>query len=183
MSDIDFERERDVAKIIMEEAQRTHDREAGLHRTFLEAASKSAEVTVKTSIIVNGGAAVAILAFIGGLVGKDVVGIKQVTDITSSLMWFASGVASGVGALAFIYLTNYCAAARVGFRKRIFQAPYVVDTGLSTFLRNLYTASHVIAVVMSLASLFLFIWGMIDVRASIVGLSTQKTPSSIQAPK
>ena len=76
MTDIDFNREQAVAQIKMEEAQRTHDREAELHRTNLEVASKSAEVAVKTGVLVNGGAAVAVLAFIGGMLGKDIVSVK-----------------------------------------------------------------------------------------------------------
>ena len=40
MTDIDFDREQAVAQIKMEEVQRAHDREAELHRTSLEVASK-----------------------------------------------------------------------------------------------------------------------------------------------
>jgi hypothetical protein len=183
MSDIDFERERDNARIQMEEAQRTHDREAELHRTLQEAALKSAEVAVKTSVVVNGGAAVAILAFIGGLVGKDIVGVKQVADVASSLMWFASGVAAGLAALALIYLTNYCAAAAVRFRQRIFRDPYIRDTKLSRFIRKSYTISHIVAVIVSLMSIGLFIQGMIDVRDSITRLATPVSTSPPQEPK
>jgi hypothetical protein len=112
MSDIDFEREQAVAQMKLEEAQRAHDREAQLHRTYFEAASKSAEVAVKTSVVVNGGAAVAVLVFMSGMLGKDIVTVKQAADVSSSLIWFASGVGAGITALAFIYLMNYFAAAR-----------------------------------------------------------------------
>jgi hypothetical protein len=184
MSDIDFDREQAVAQIKMEEAQRTHDREAELHRTNLEVASKSAEVAVKTSVLMNGGAAVAILAFIGGMLGKDIVSVKQVADVSSSLIWFAAGVATGVGALALIYLMNYCAAARVSFRRRTFEHPYVRETSRSLLMKKIYTIAHILAVAASLISLCLFIIGMLDVRASITrfAASVELQPSK-QMPK
>ncbi len=185
MTDIDFERELAVGRIKMEEAQRVHDREAELHRTYLDIASKSAEVAVKTSVVVNGGAAVAILAFIGGLLGKDIVNVKQVADVSSSLIYFASGVAAGIGALALIYLMNYSSAAIVRWRERVFEHPYVRNTPRAEFMVGMYSVAHALAVAVSLMSIVLFVYGVLDVRDSITRLARTviAPPPTIQVPK
>jgi hypothetical protein len=184
MSDIDFDRENSVAQIKMEEAQRAHDRHAELHRTYFEAASKSAEVAVKTSVLVNGGAAVAVLALMGGMLGKDILTVRQVADVSSSLMWFACGVGAGITALAFIYLMNYSAAARTRWQIRVYEAPFVQDTPQSWYMRHVYTIAHTIAVAVAVISVGLFIYGVLDVRDSIARLAkVVPSPPSIQAPK
>jgi hypothetical protein len=171
MSGVDFEHELSIARIKMEEAQRAHDREAELHRTYFEAASKSAEVAVKTSVLVNGGAAVAVLALMGGMLGKDILTVKQVADVSTSLLWFASGVAAGITALAFIYLMNYSSAASTRWQQRVFETPYLRETPRSHFMRQVYTIAHVVAVVVSLSSVTLFIYGVLEVRNSITRLA------------
>ena len=179
MSDTDIE----IGRIKMEEAQRAHDREATLFRAHFEAASKAAEVAVKTSVVVNGGAAIAVLTFIGGMVGKDIVGVKQVADVSSSLMWFASGVAAGVTALAFIYLMNYSAASTVRWRKPIYEPPFVETTPRSKAMHAIYAMAHAVAVFVSLISIILFVLGVVNVRKSIgqmAAAAVTTTPSVIQ---
>lgn len=184
MSDIDFDRDNSVRQIKMEEAQRAHDRHAELHRTYFEAASKSAEVAVKTSVLVNGGAAVAVLALIGGMLKEDILTVKQMADVSSSLMWFASGVGAGITALAFIYLMNYSAAARTRWQVRVNDTPFVQETPQSWYMRHVYTIAHIIAVAVALISVGLFIYGVLDVRNSIAQLAKAAPPApSIQTPK
>lgn len=186
MSDIGLEREhafeleQTVAQLRLEETQRAHDRDAELHRTYFEAASKSAEVAVKTSVLVNGGAAVAVLGFLGAMLGKNVVTLTQVANVSASLVWFASGVAAGVAALALIYLMNYSSAAGVRWRRRIFIAPYVEETPRSRLMRRIYTVAHIIAVLISLLSVSLFVYGVVDMRHSINHIS-KPVPSAQNA--
>ena len=184
MSDIDFDRGNLEAQARREEAQRAHDRQAQLHQTYFEAASKSAEVAVKTSVLVNGGAAVAVLGLMGAMLGKDILTVKQVADISSSLMWFASGVGAGITALAFIYLMNYSSAARTRWQRRIYETPFVRETPRSWAMRQVYTIAHIIAVAVAVGSVALFIYGVLAVRDSFVQLAKIGPPTpSVQTPK
>lgn len=174
------EQNRASAKLEMEEVQGRHGRDAELHRSLMEATSKSAEVAVKTSVVVNGGAAVALLAFIGGMLGKEIVTVQQVADVSSVLIWFAAGVACGVGALAFIYLMNYVAAREIRTRLPEFHRMIWWPSLGRRFHRTTYAVAHTIAVVVSLTSLGLFVIGMLEVRASITRLGAPNKPALTQ---
>src|SRR5437016_8648142 len=86
--------------ITRQDAMRAHDRSHGVSEALNEAAIKAGETAIKTLMLVNGGAAVSVLAFIGGLVGQGRVTSKQMTDVSSSLLWFVAGVALAAVALA-----------------------------------------------------------------------------------
>jgi hypothetical protein len=184
VSDIDFDREQTLPpELKIEVAQRAHDRISELHRTYFEAASKSAELAVKTSVLVNGGAAVAVLGFLGVLLQKETISPKQVADVSASLIWFASGVGAGIVALAFIYLMNYSSAGGVRWRKLVFEQPFFQETSRTRSMRHIYTVAHIIAVLVSLVSVGLFIYGVVDIRNSISQLSKIESMKNIPSQK
>ena len=55
----------------MEEAHRAHDVLRAHRRAFNEAAVKSGEVILRTWLLINGRAAIAVLAFMGNVIAKD----------------------------------------------------------------------------------------------------------------
>jgi hypothetical protein len=113
--------------ITRQDAIRVHDRTYRVSEALREATIKAGEVAIKTLMLVNGGAAVSMLAFIGGLVGQGRVTVKQMTDVSGSLLWFAAGVALAVVALAFSYVTNYAHVGLLRSRIHTWQDPYVKD--------------------------------------------------------
>jgi hypothetical protein len=121
-------------------------------------------------MLINGGAAVAVLAFIGALVRENGVSIKQIASVSSSLLWFGGGVAAAAWALALSYFTNYCYASAEGSRVLTWQHPYMVDGNSTRRWRLWAYAFHVGAIVWSMLALVAFIIGMIDVRNGIVRL-------------
>jgi len=156
--------------ISRQDAMRAHDRSHGVSEALNEATIKAGEVAIKTVMLINGGAAVSVLAFIGGLVGQGRVTVKQMTDVSGSLLWFAAGVALAALALAFSYLTNFGHVNLGRSRIHIWQHPYVID-GPTT---NRWWCWSVIFLIGAIAIAFLslgaFVVGMIDVRASIIRL-------------
>ena len=75
-----------------------------------EAAIGMAQLTLRTAVLINGGAAIAIHAFIGGLVEQRRIEVAQLKDVSSSLLWFASGFTDLRGHLT--YCTNFLTASR-----------------------------------------------------------------------
>ncbi|WP_133699270.1 hypothetical protein [Roseateles toxinivorans] len=70
---------------------------------------ESAKIALSTSILVNGGATVALLAFVGNLVTKSAPGISSLqTSLAWSLISFALGVLLGAVATGGTYLAQYC---------------------------------------------------------------------------
>jgi hypothetical protein len=153
-----------------EDAIRAHDRSHAFFDAVNEATIKSGEAAIKTSMLINGGAAVSVLAFIGGLVGQGRLTVKQMTDVSSSLVWFAVGVALAASALAFSYFTNYAHVSRESSKIKTWQHPYLIDgprTGRWTVVAWVF---HACAVVAGILSIVVFIVGMLDVRSSITRL-------------
>jgi hypothetical protein len=102
-----------------DEARRAHDRADGFFKQVNEAAIKTGESTCQACLLINGGAAVSVLAFIGGLVSKDVIGVSQLAAVADSLIAFAIGVVAAVAGMALSYLVNYLTAEQAGSRSRL----------------------------------------------------------------
>jgi hypothetical protein len=85
-------------------AERAHDVETEFGTAANAAAIKNAEEVIKAATLINGGASVAMLAFIGTLVSRDVLSSEQLVNITKPLLYFGCGVAASIVASAAAYL-------------------------------------------------------------------------------
>jgi hypothetical protein len=63
------------AEWLRREAERIHDATNEGTQRSSEAAIAMAQLALRTSVLINGGAAIAMLAFIGGLVGRETITI------------------------------------------------------------------------------------------------------------
>ena len=72
-----------------EDAHRAHDRATSFHTQVNEAAIKTGESTFQACLFINGGAAISVLAFIGGLASKELIGVSQLAAVADSLIAFA----------------------------------------------------------------------------------------------
>jgi hypothetical protein len=143
-------------------AERAHDKIDEFHRYINEAAISAANLALRMALLINGGAAVALLSFDGHLPQK------QMTAVAGTLLWFAWGVAASVAGIALAYFTNYCMAGVASSKLKSYQAPFVSDgprTWKWIFANRVF---HILAVLAGLASLVLFIVGMFDVRAALL---------------
>jgi len=72
----------------------------------------AAKIALTTSILVNGGATIALLSFLGSLIGKTPPPPAGMQSLLSrSLICFAVGVVAGAFATGFAYLTQFCYAS------------------------------------------------------------------------
>src|SRR5262245_24159473 len=108
----------------------------------------------------NGGAAVAVLAFLGALVRQDGVTVKQIAGVSSSLLWFAGGVAMAAWALGLSYFTNYCYGRDEKSKTWTLEPPYINDTDAARWWRRWAYAFHGGALVWAFLALLAFIVGM-----------------------
>jgi hypothetical protein len=159
-------------EIRREDALRVHDRSRRMSEAVNDAVIKAGDVAIRTVMLVNGGAAVAVLAFIGALVRQDGVTIKQVAGVSGSLLWFASGVAAAVLALALSYFTNFCYGRSETSKIFTLEHPYIIDGTNTRWWRNWAYAFHLGAIVWGLLSLAAFVVGMFDVHSAIVRLAS-----------
>jgi hypothetical protein len=151
-------------------AQREHDRWNKRFDMLNDAATRISETAFKVAIIINGGAAVSTLAFIGGLVSNEVIKIDMLAEITESLFQFAMGVVFSLIGVGLAYLVFYTSAGFVASHRFTFEHPYV-EKGKSSNVRSyVYGSFHLLAVFAFIGSLVLFVCGTISVKSAIINM-------------
>jgi hypothetical protein len=89
-----------------------------------KAAISGGNLVLKMVVLINGGAAVSLLRFIGSLSDKR-------AETAGALVWFAFGVASGAAGFLFAYFTNLFTGAAAGSFTKQWEHPYVVGNAIS----------------------------------------------------
>lgn len=102
---------------------------------------------LKSSILINGGAAVALLAFIGNVWNKGLVQ-ASVTPLMSAIVYFSFGVLAAAIGTAASYLTQYCYGEEHN------------KTG---------TAFHVLTVICVIGAYAMFSFGVLDAHEAFTG--------------
>lgn len=88
-----------------EHASKTHERNHQMHVDSRKAALDAANLAIRSIILVNGGAVVALLAFLSSLESNQADKF-QMTSLVAPIEWFAWGVGFGLTASALAYLIN-----------------------------------------------------------------------------
>jgi len=77
-----------------------------LAKTLLEATSSAGQGALKGMLLINGGASVAMLAFIGNIY-NNIHSLELLRAISKSMMIFVWGTFLGAFAFAIVYLSEY----------------------------------------------------------------------------
>jgi hypothetical protein len=145
----------------------TDDRRATIelaHEAFHkanEAATNAANLALRMSLLINGGAAVALLAFI-----KD-LREEQQHAVADTLVWFGFGVTAAVIALALAYFTNYSLGQVEITKVPLDQPPYLLDGPATAHWRWRYWAFLWAAIFAGFISVGLFVIGLLFVREAL----------------
>ena len=142
-------------------AERAHDNHYAFREQSNGAAIESANVALRAFTLINGGAAVAMLALLGAL--SDRVTGEQLVLLAIPLSKFASGVAAGALAAGLAYLTNYSATSEAAHTLLTPKYPFIEETKQSKRWARAYTGFILIAIVAAFASLGFFVFGMLGV--------------------
>jgi hypothetical protein len=135
------------------DAERAHDNEFQFSQNVNEAAVNSGNLALRTVLTINGGSALAVLAFIGNaLVKSDSNLAPKLLHVTETLVWFAGGVVIVSVAMGFAYFTNYAMAS--------------ASRGWS-IAANIF---QIITIVLAFTSVGFFLYGMFQVRDAILKL-------------
>ncbi|MEL6172383.1 MAG: hypothetical protein AAFR02_10285, partial [Pseudomonadota bacterium] len=107
-------------------AQRYHDRNDSEFRFHNQCTVEIGQTAVRSVFLINGGAAVAVLAFLSGLVGSEQ--LVDLQGVSKALWWFAFGVGLATLASCSAYFANFSNASRFGWRTQQYEYPYVEET-------------------------------------------------------
>jgi hypothetical protein len=66
-----------------QDAIRAHDSSRAYQERMQEAVIKAGKVAIRTALLINGGAAIAVLAFIGAPVREGGVSVNQIANVSS----------------------------------------------------------------------------------------------------
>jgi hypothetical protein len=148
-------------------AERQHDLVDDLGKRLTEASTRDAQEAIKVALLINSGAAVAILAFISTLASRSSITLANLKAITNNLYWFMGGIISSGITAACAYLSNILYAGHLMRRDKLWEHPYVKEnagsqrmlrgaifsnwlglllfwTALALFIRGVYVAAHAI---------------------------------------
>lgn len=147
-------------------AERAHEAHERFTAQTNDAAIGSANVALRSLLLINGGAAIAMLAFMGSML-TEVDGDHMVA-LTRPLSEFAWGVAAAAFAAAMGYLANYSTTSAAAHQKPVWRYPYHKNTWVSwTFI-----GTSIVCLVLALGaagfSLWSFVVGMLNVADTMV---------------
>jgi len=126
----------------------------GFFKTMNEQTISASNAVLRS--LINGGAAVAVLAFFGNLAGNQTLNIKgNVADLTQPLLFFGWGVAFSVISMILAYCTHFMVTAHS-----------VAAPEKEKRYACIKATFHILGVLTALASLACFVCGMYGVRAS-----------------
>jgi hypothetical protein len=145
-------------------AERQHDQFTEFGNKVNEATIVGGNLALRMLLLINGGAAVALLSFMGGL-PKD-----QRQAIASALAWFAWGVVAAASALGLAYATNFCVVGTQRSLEHWYEPPFVRDGPRTALWRRWYLVFHIAAALAGLGALVLFVVGMLRVKSAFINL-------------
>ncbi|WP_204114623.1 hypothetical protein [Shimia biformata] len=156
-------------RLNLEQALRTHERNDAMMADSRKFAIEAANVAIRAMLLINGGAVVALLAFIGTLESgnHEAVDVKQ---FVSALRWFAYGVGLAAVSAGLAYLVNMLDTDILQSRDYTWDHPYVVEQPKQAWLIRIRVVLHLLAIalaVMTLTSFFLGINGVVDAVVSL----------------
>jgi hypothetical protein len=147
-------------------AERAHENLTEFTRQNYEAAFQSGQIALRMVVLVNGGAAIAILFFMGIIASK--VTVTQIAFVASSLIWFVAGITCGLLALTCAYLTNLYDANVGTSLSQTWVYPYNQPGRYTHYFLRISRFVHILAILAGAASVLLFVVGMWDVRSAII---------------
>ena len=143
-----------------EDARRAHDNYEAFISSTNAAAVELAGMTLKALLLLNGGAAVAMLGFVASLASNLLGEQVSLFRVVLSLQYFSLGAAAAVFASGLSYLVLYLQAAEAEAHDRVMTAPFVQRSKRSIALGRWATFLLISAIVVSGLSLVLFLRGV-----------------------
>lgn len=151
-------------RLLADKAFEHHDQWYG---RLNDAAIASGTLAVRMALILNGGASIALLAFLASIFSngnapENLSGLAdRIVLALGSFGWgaFCAGLCSGLS-----YLVNRCWLSAAYHKKKSYEFPYISDTRRSWWWNFSGTLLQVCAIFAALVSYLLFVRGLMQVQ-------------------
>lgn len=158
------------AKERIDRAYAQFDRRSAGRAQASEMMMHSGSLVAKSILLVNGGAAIALLAFLANVFAVndlDTDRARLMGAVLRSLVYFAWGVFAAVVCMSASFFANQATVQDYDSEALSFHPPHVKDTPASLRWRNVYRTFLAIAVISAFASTALFARGVMEVAAAL----------------
>ena len=163
----DFDAKKYFEEVNREHAIRAHERSYEVQLEFQKAAIEYSIVVVRSLILINGAAVIALLAFLGAIEASDGASQFSSTRLVSPILWFALGVgfASAAGAIGYlVVLMDHGISMDV---RHHWEHPYVTELDTTTANRSWRSVLHYAAIAAAGFALVAFFGGTISVVRAV----------------
>ncbi|MFT4795302.1 MAG: hypothetical protein ACJAVR_001502 [Paracoccaceae bacterium] len=142
-------------------AVRAHERHLDVWRLLNAATVDSGAAAVKSLFIMNGGAVVALLAFVANAVGE--CGADLTGRASSALLLFSYGLISAAAVACGAYLVNFCYLSSVAAARLTWSHPFTEKSRSSRNWLRIGRPLHALSIIVAIASLSFFLFGVWDI--------------------
>lgn len=157
---------------IHRDAEREHEKADKFFDKSNEYTVNSGNIAIRTILLINGAAAITLLAFIGNLISNSSINFSpQFVGLTNSLMWFVVGVAFTAFGMGVAYIANYLMTTAQSKVERNFVHPYTHITKTVKNCQIWAYSPQIITIAVTMAALIFFIIGMFEVKDAIATLA------------
>ena len=160
----------DQYKARIEAAQKSHDSASEHFEALNKFSMDAGVVAVRSLFLINGGAAIAVLAFIAQVYDGD--SHLTVADVANALLWFAVGVAFAALAACGTYLTNFSYSSASASRTQTWEHPFSEETRSSVFWLRAGYGFHILTILTALAALATFLIGVYQLAGILQNTAT-----------
>jgi hypothetical protein len=151
----------------IEEAHRAHDAVTTHYVAVNEGAVKAGDLILRNCLLINGGAAIAILAFMGNVLTKDPSSRKLLLDVSGGQNYFAIGVVAAVVAMGLTYVDHLLNWKHAVSQRKVWEHPYLEPGDRTALWGRLKNTTHAITVLLAAVSVGMFVWGLLAVERAI----------------
>jgi hypothetical protein len=152
----------DHHEINLEQARIAHATHSTGNSESFKATIAAGAAALRTYITINAGAAIAILAFVGNIAGKDGKVFPSVHPFILPMAIFGFGVLSAAVALGTTYLGQMVFSWSSGKYKLDFHHPYVHETAESKRWHGWGRLAQIFSIALGVLSAALFIVGFCE---------------------
>lgn len=172
MQNNEFEKVKSSTEVNHEQALRAHEL---IHRMAAEArkaAIDTANVAVRSLILINGGAVVALLAFVSALKSGSNGSTINLEPLIAPILWFARGVGFSAITSVLAYLVNLMDSDFLAELQHTWDPPYVSQVRSGKCMGYFRNLLHFIALLLAILSLITFFCGVYGITGAISQFGT-----------
>lgn len=150
-----------------EYALRAHDLNRQTSAELRKSAIDSANIAIKSLLLINGGAVIALLAFVGSIEASDAGANISAEPFVASIWWFAFGVGLSAAVAFLAYMIMLFDQGILDNVDLVWDHPYVKDKPIVNRLWWIRTVLHILAMLLAVGTLCAFFYGVYSVTEAV----------------